>query len=132
MPDKNGLPTLWDCAKDIHSWKDFVDFLPLLVPMPVVRTWHAIRHPKAWLFERQRIKWAKSIRKGDVVCDCSGKHVTVASVIPQTPELPWGFDIMDTDGCGHDLLSCCDPVMADDSCHNYCLTNPDESDTVTP
>lgn len=95
-------PSLWECAKDIHSLKDFREFLPLLVPMPLYRLGRTVRHPIWWFLGWQRTRWAKSVKVGDKVIDCSHKLVTVVEKVDK-------FDFIDEYGYYHDVLACCEP-----------------------
>lgn len=118
---EEGYPTLWECWQDVHTWKDFKDFLPLLEPRWVVRTTRWVRHPVGEWRYRQRAKWAKSIQVGDKVCTCSLKHVTV------TEKRDWD-QILGDDGAGYSLMNCCDQIQADDSCHTPYVTETFTSD----
>lgn len=62
-------------------------------------------------------RWCKTVKVGDVVCDCRGRHITVAEILEHE-------DVLDTEGNRCSLFHCCDAVEDDNSCHEYEV--PDE------
>lgn len=113
--------TLWDCVKDIRSVKDFRDTLSLFVPMPIYRGWQWIAHPIYRWRQVQSVRWAKSRKLGDIVCDCRGVHGVI------TEFRDWDQVVIDGEhACS--LTCCCAPVETDGSCHG---TTQELSGTAT-
>jgi hypothetical protein len=71
--------------------------------------WHHRFHIPTDDPRKLKVKWAESINVGDQVCDCRGKHITVAAKD--------GDDITSDDGSRCSLFRCCSPIEADGGCH---------------
>lgn len=71
--------------------------------------WHLRFHDRLSL---EAIQWAKSIKVGDIVCDCSAHHLRVVK------KLDWDTVELEN-GHNADLISCCSPVKEDNSCHSW-------------
>lgn len=110
MRDSEGMPTLRECWEDVHSFKDLLEFLPLLVPTPIYRSWRAARHPIYYYRRVQHNRWCDSVRVGDWVCSCSGDHVQVEALEDRDT-------ILASDGSRYSLAACCVPIEGDNSCH---------------
>lgn len=97
--------------------RDILDWISVyLIPRPIWLFWYKVRHPVWTYHDYLNVRWAKSIKVGDVVCDCACKHVTVA-------QLDDDLCILDDQGHYHDLIACCSPVKEDNSCHSMYLSD---------
>lgn len=99
---KEWEPSLWDCFKDVHSLKDFVEFLPLLIPRPVLQLQRMARHPVWAWYDHKHYSWAESLKVGDRVIDCRNRVVTITGWEDR-------YDFIDENGQYHDVITCCEP-----------------------
>jgi len=55
-------------------------------------------------------KWAKSLKVGDVVCDCRYKHLKIAEIDGQESDNVYDIQLVLEDGSCCSAIHCCDPV----------------------
>jgi hypothetical protein len=84
-----------------------------LIPRSLWIFGNRLRHPIQTYYSIKKNRWCRTRKVGDLVCNCSGNHVTITEIgDPDDPD-----DIITSDGTGCSLYHCCSPVMEDNSCH---------------
>jgi len=65
--------------------------------------------------ERQQImeklvEWAKSLKVGDIVCDCRYRHIKIAEIDGQESDNVYDIQLVLEDGACCSVINCCNPV----------------------
>ena len=63
--------------------------------------------------EEKKKEWAKSLKVGDVVCDCRYKHLKIAEISGQDSDNAYDIDVVLEDGSSCSIIHCCDRVNHD-------------------
>lgn len=102
--------SLWACLKDVHSGRDFLEWLTLLIPRRATIAGRWVRHPLREYRWLQHARWADRVQEGDMVCDCRGMHVRVG-------EIDGHGGCHTEDGHAVSLYHCCTEIQPDGTCH---------------
>lgn len=58
-------------------------------------------------------EWARSLKVGDVVCDCRLKHLKIKEIIDQESDNVYDMVVILEDDAHCSVMNCCDPVSHD-------------------